>query len=543
MSVPAAPPVSPQANPPTGARAGDAAQPADSELTLRLEPPEAFETLRALFTATHYDDATVARRLGGQTMIGAPRMGDGRSSMRGAVEDANAALIRLFIDGEPLPTALLQELIGDEALSACRDLGLLAPAVGDPASLAPTVFLTPVQGIWLASDVVPTGAGIPEMRQDFVYSANNELTGHFLSCLPDVPQARTVELCAGTGVAAIRAARGGATSVVAADLVPRCVHFARFNAHLNGVEDRVRVVQSDAWDGIDGEPFDLVVAHPPYVPALAHRFDFRDAGEDGEQVTRRIVEGIPAHVRRGGRVVLRTALSDRRGATIAQRVRAWLGEASLEFDLVQLEALEYGTMDAYRSVTKGGRDFVDCERWLRHFETLEIERFAICILELRRDAFGRAPITERRVLGGASSPAVADWHFRWGRFVAGAGATPEERLAGHFPRVAPGVRVAVHLEKDAEGGWQTVGASIETNWPTRGVVKAPALAPTLLELCDGTRDVDGILAGLRSAGLVDEGVGRGEVAHIVEVLAAAGAVAIAPCPIPAPPGGTETGDR
>ena len=519
-----------------GSTSSDAADGGSAELTLRLEPRQAFVTLRALFTDARYDEPTVAARLGARTMIGAPLMADGRTTMRGAVEDANAALIRLLIDGEPLPTALLQELLGLEGVAACEALGVLAPLPGDPATLAPTVFLAPLQGSWFASDLAPRSSDAAAARQDFVYSATNDLTGHFLSCLPELPEARTLELCAGTGVAAILAARRGATSVVAADLVPRCVHFARFNAYLNGVEDHVRVVESDAWDAIDGEPFDLVVAHPPYVPALSHRFDFRDAGEDGEHVARRIIEGIPSHVRRGGRVVIRTALSDRRGATIAERVRAWLGDAAAEFDLVQLEALEYGPMDAYRSVTKGGKDFVDCERWMRHFQALEIERFAICVLELRRDAYGRAPITERRVLGGTTSPVVADWHFRWGRFVAGAGATPEERLSGHRPRVANGVRLAVHLEGDADGGWQTVGASIETSWPARGVVKAPALVPTLLELCDGTRDVDGVLAGLRSAGLVNESVGRAEVAHILEVLAAAGAVWIAPCPLPPVPG-------
>jgi hypothetical protein len=74
---------------------------------------------------------------------------------------------------------------------------------------------------------------------------------------------------------------------------------------------------------------------------------------------------------------------------------------------------------------------------------------------------------------------------------------------------------------------------VETAWPTHAIVNAPTLAPTLLELCDGTREVPAILAGLREAGLVSDDVTSADVAHILEVLAAAGAVELPDCPIPA----------
>ena len=102
--------------------------------------------------------------------------------------------------------------------------------------------------------------------------------------------------------------------------------------------------------------------------------------------------------------------------------------------------------------------------------------------------------------------------------------------------MAAGVRLAVHLESDASAGWHTVGAAVETGWPSRVVVRAPALTPTLLELCDGTRDVAALLSGLQTAGLVRGDVSVDDVAYLVEMLAAAGAVALPDCPLPAPPG-------
>jgi len=496
-------------------------------------PADAFAILRDALAAAKYDEPTVSARLGVLSLYDVKRLADGRKTLASTPEDANAVLVRLFIDSETLPTAIVERLLGSDVLAALHVLGLVAPAAGVDASLSATAMLYPTQGLWLASDRQPMrAADLALLPQDYVFSALSSLTQQYLDVLPDAPRGRVLELCAGTGVAALRAVRRGAAEAWATDIARRCVEFIRFNARLNDVADRVRAVESDAWSALGAETFDLVVAHPPYVPALSHRFDFRDAGADGEQVARRIVEDLAAHVRPGGRYVMRAALSDRRGAAIATRVREWLGTGGDEFDVVVLEHGVYGPMEAYRAVTKGGKDFVDCEQWLRHFDALGIEGFAVTLVEMRRDAAGRAPLTERRVAGRAPDARAIDWVFRWARRVASMGATPEARLGGQRPRVVPGVRLAVHLESDASGAWANVGAGVETGWPTHNVVKAPPLAPTLLELCNGTRDVTAILAGLREAGLVSEDVTRGDVAHLVEVLAAAGAVELPDCPIP-----------
>ena len=496
-------------------------------------PPEAFALLREALAAAKFDEPTISARLGVASLYDVKRLADGRTTLASTPEDANAVLVRLFIDSETLPTRLVERLLRADVLAALHTLGMVAPAAGSDASLAATVLLYPTQGLWLASDRQPMRvADMDLLRQDYVFSALNSLTQQYLDVVPDAPGGRVLELCAGTGVAALRAARGGAAEAWATDIAPRCVEFSRFNAQLNNLADRVHTVASDVWSSLGDETFDLVVAHPPYVPALSHRFDFRDGGADGEQVARRIVEGLGLHLRPGGRYVMRAALSDRDGAPIAARVREWLGAAGEEFDVVVLEHGEYGPMDAYRNVTKGGKGFVDCERWLRHFDALGVERFAVSVVEMRRDAAGRVPVTERRVAGRAPDHRAVDWVFRWAHRAASKGATPEARLAGQRPRVAPGARLAVHLESDASGAWFNVGAVVETAWPTHAVVKAPPLAPTLLELCDGTRDVSAILEGLREVGLVSDDVTRADVAHLVEVLAAAGALELPDCPIP-----------
>ena len=497
---------------------------------------ETFAVLREALTRARYDEPTVAARLEVPSLYDVKRITDGRTTLTGDPEDANAALVRLFIDGETMPTALVERLLGSEVLASLDALGLVAAAREGSGDIVATAMLYPTQDLWLASDRQPMRVGdVDSIPQDYVFSALNDLTQRFLDVVPDAPGGRVLELCAGTGVAALRAVRRGAAEAWATDIAPRCVEFARFNARLNALDDRVRVVESDAWSALGDETFDLVVAHPPYVPALSHRFDFRDGGADGEQVARRIVGGLGVHLRPGGRYVMRAALSDRRGAPIARRVREWLGAGGDAFDLVVLENGEYGPMEAYRNVNKGAKDFVDCERWLRHFDGLGVERFAVCIVEIRRHADGHSPITERRVAGRPPDHRAVDWMFRWARRVATAGPTPAARLAGQRPRVAPGARLAVHLESDESGSWFNVGAAVETGWPSHSLVKAPPLAPTLLEMCDGSRDIPALLAGLRSAGLVSQEVSIGDVAYLVEVLAAAGALELPDCPIPRAP--------
>ena len=120
-----------------------------------------------------------------------------------------------------------------------------------------------------------------------------------------VEGASVLELCAGSGALALTAALGGAARVLAVDCSLRAVWTTRGNAWLNrlGVEAR----HGDLWDALrPGERFDVILANPPYLPALGvGRNDDRwDAGPDGRAVLDRIIEGASAHLRAGGRLIL-----------------------------------------------------------------------------------------------------------------------------------------------------------------------------------------------------------------------------------------------
>jgi len=117
---------------------------------------------------------------------------------------------------------------------------------------------------------------------------------------------RVLEIGAGLGVAAVLAARGGAT-VVATDIVPEAVETIRANAALNGVSVDARL--GDGYAPVRGERFDLVCSNPPQMPTPPGR-ERGDAaaaadngGVDGWELLDRIIAGAPAHLRPSGRLV------------------------------------------------------------------------------------------------------------------------------------------------------------------------------------------------------------------------------------------------
>ncbi len=97
-------------------------------------------------------------------------------------------------------------------------------------------------------------------------------------------------------------------SGVGLDISREAIAVAVHNAEVNGVAERLELVNSDLFDKAVGE-FDLIVTNPPYIPtgeleeldvARTEPVSALDGGGDGLDIIRRIVEEAPAHLRAGG---------------------------------------------------------------------------------------------------------------------------------------------------------------------------------------------------------------------------------------------------
>jgi HemK-related putative methylase len=117
---------------------------------------------------------------------------------------------------------------------------------------------------------------------------------------------RVLEIGGGLGLAAVLAAKAGAT-VVATDILMEAVEVIRANAGLNGVVVDARI--GDCYAPVAGQRFDLVCTNAPQMPTPANRARGDAAaladngGVDGWEMLDRVIEGARRHLRPGGRLV------------------------------------------------------------------------------------------------------------------------------------------------------------------------------------------------------------------------------------------------
>jgi release factor glutamine methyltransferase len=112
------------------------------------------------------------------------------------------------------------------------------------------------------------------------------------------PGVRVLEIGAGTGLAALEAARSGAR-VVATDLNRRALVELRERAVREGLE--LDAVRTDLARGLGR--FDVVLANPPYLPTVPGSEEedpgdrwALDGGPDGTRITARLVAELPEHL-------------------------------------------------------------------------------------------------------------------------------------------------------------------------------------------------------------------------------------------------------
>jgi ribosomal protein L3 glutamine methyltransferase len=125
---------------------------------------------------------------------------------------------------------------------------------------------------------------------------------------------RVLDLCTGNGSLAVIAAMAFPdVQVDAADLSPDALAVARINVDRHRLQDRIRLIESDAWGALNGT-YDLVLCNPPYVNEASmqalppeYRHEPRLAlagGTDGMDLIRTIVQGALAHLTPIGVLVL-----------------------------------------------------------------------------------------------------------------------------------------------------------------------------------------------------------------------------------------------
>jgi SAM-dependent methyltransferase len=449
--------------------------------TLEIGSDEQFAAVREFLKASGFTLETVVTRLHEKLPYDFTqfRPGPGDTDPQDALE----LLIRVFVLGEGMASRLLPPLVPMDVCDALVALRLLEPLPGAPDHVYCPVALCPVEDIFVASDRWSTPDQQPfSLKADAVYPALTLNTQRFLGGIFRTPCQDVLDLCSGTGVAAFLAAARFAERAVSTDVAERCLAFAEFNRRLNAL-DNVIVTASDVYDGVEGQTFDRILAHPPYVPVLRPKWVYHDGGADGEQITRRIIEGLPRFLRPGGSFHCHTMATDR-DQPLQERIRGWLGEAQAEFDLAlviwnRLDPARWATASALRD-----RSVDDLDQWKKLFEEWRVDRLLDVSITVVRHAEACAPLDVRRLGDERSGPAEVDWLLRWQRVAS----LPQvhNALLRASPRAAEGMRFTVsHVIEDGE--LRAADCRAAVSYPFQVDIGVDRWMPLLLTACDGRR--------------------------------------------------------
>jgi SAM-dependent methyltransferase len=477
---------------------------AAARFPVRIGRPEAFERVRGFLRAAGFDDDTVCRTLGVENLgqfarihWDAPALAPAPALLR--------SLIEVFIRGRHVPEAEFRALCGEEAWGALLALGLLATDA-NPALIVSPVWLYPVDGFLVISDRHddPHGRAVA-LADDAVFPAMDAGTLRFLKLLPDARGGAALDLCGGCGIGALHLSRT-TRDTVTADLTERSAFFADFNSRLNGAS--IASVCGDLYEPLRGQTFDLIAAHPPFVPAETSKMVFRDAGETGEDIVRRIVDGLPAHLRANGTCMIVCAGRDAE-KPFEQRARDWLGAAASRFDVV------FGHQQAIPVEHIAGGDAKDTEGLPARIRAMGTHQYAYGALMFRRCA---EPVTEAPLrIQLAPFAAAADlarvllWrdHRRRTDFA--------QWLAGARPRLSPHLtltaRHALH-----EGRLVPNEFELRVAGAVPSALRLQGWMVPLLKRLDGSRTIAEALAAAQAAGEAPKGITREAFADLLNWL-------------------------
>lgn len=414
------------------------------------------------------------------------------------IDEGLDALIHVFLAGRPIDAALYEAVLPSGLRGLLAEHGLTA-RTGDADRVTPRAMLYPAEGLLIASDLARKPLVV-----DAVYPGIAANTGELLACVPDEPCEAFLDLCSGTAIAALLAAHGTnggrAAHAWAVDVTERSTRFARFNAALNGIAT-VTIVQGDLWAPLVDLTFDRIVAHPPYVPTIESSLIYRAGGEDGEHVTRRIVEGLPDHLRPGGRLLCSCLLTDRRDAPVQDRVRQMLGSESSDFDIYLLVRAT-STPEHYFDRHRDGTDAPDADPGLvARLRKLGVEQLVLGTLVIDRHGEAREGLTAR-IQTSAIGRRELEWLVHWERAAIDPGLA--DRLVHAKPEIAAGIRREL-ISQPVDGTWAPERCRLRTEWPFLRIIEVPAGIAEFLVGCDGRRTIAEHRDRAVDAGLVPPG--------------------------------------
>jgi SAM-dependent methyltransferase len=414
-----------------------------ADAPIRLGTREEFARVASSLKNAHFDSETIQRTCKIASMSDIGSVKDQEVDFSNTSAELQL-FIQLFLFQRLVPLSKVESVLDRLTLQAFLALGLLGQGEFGEDQVYSKVLLYPVADFLVASDRHgnPDGSDFAPSA-DIVFPAIFAGTLRFLELLPRTHTEAALDLCAGSGIGAFVLSRYSSRAVCA-DISERAARFASFNRKLNDLSN-VESVRGDCYAAVEGQTFDCIVAHPPYVPSLSIDAIWRDGGPTGELLVRRIIEGMPRCLRPGGTFCLVTLALDTTEAGFEERARRWLNDASREFDIIFAVSNERTPEEVVKELCERNQAFgpEGARKTAEAFAEAGVKKLPYGALVMRRHTrFGeREPWTFRTKLSevteGPDFERAFALHERFSR--------PDSllQLAQARPRLAPRLQVVI----------------------------------------------------------------------------------------------------
>lgn len=353
----------------------------------------------------------------------------------------SATLGRVLLLGDAVAIAELDAALPGLGSQGALALGLVTVEDGlaraalsvNPVSLPDPVAVSPGDTVdwWIVSDL-DDGLRRGPARPDHVMGVGRATRsllaqapfGHAVTWLPTEPDAAaSLDLGTGCGIVAMILARARQGRVVATDISERALAFARANARLNGLEERIEFRRGDLFEPVAGERFDLILANPPFVitprggegDAAGERYEYRDGGMRGDELVAKVVREAPMHLAPGGSLVCLANWEAPWGGDGLDRVREWVAAAEARcgagldawiIERDRVDPVQYAETWARDGGARPGDPAFDelVADWLDDFASRRVASIGLGAIRLRRLQPGESGVIRTEQAMGGFAP-------------------------------------------------------------------------------------------------------------------------------------------
>jgi methylase of polypeptide subunit release factors len=411
-------------------------------------------------------------------------------------------LIRIFSLGRAVEEESARRAFAPVQLDWLLETGLLRRA---PDGVRATARLSPWRHLLLLSDWLPP-MGEP-MQPDFVMSGTSPSSLSLDRLVIRDKVGTALDLGCGAGIHALLAA-AHSDEVIATDINPRALNFARMNACLNGIDNIIFELGS-FFEPVRGRKFDLIVSNPPFIISPDSGLIFQNPGYGGDGVSELMTREAPAYLNDNGCAVSLISWAHASPEDWAERPCAWAAESGCDVWLMlgtSQDPLTYAANALRQTESIHGPHYGPLlDQWTAYNQAQGIQRLALGAIILRKrpgrsgaaGGPGKSNWVHCEKLGGKLFTGEAGPQLR--RYFAaldfledGAG---DEALLGTRLATSPD-HVVEQTLGPGEDGWASRSLTLKT---TRGIEQCAAIDARVLVFlaaCDGKRTLRETIAGI-----------------------------------------------